>query len=508
MTTPLVYEVTLDIEAGAAPEFDAWLKDHVKAMLALPGFHDARILKPEGAEPGSERRVVQYTLGSRQELDQYLSEHAPRMRADGTERFGDKLKSSRRVLDVETTGGALALPGLALPPAGPRCRNCGTPLSGKFCMECGQKNHTYVAPLWHVLHEFASLHFGFDTKLFHSLVPLLFRPGFLTREYCLGHEERYIKPFKLYLFSSILFFFLAAIFWPQLTDFDSGNNVTTRGGPPGTHQMTPEKKDQTRADIQKAMQQVEASTAAAPAKAFAQSLLQQELAALDKAPAAATRAAPGAATLAAAGGSHLHVAVPSAASGPVAQALAEAEQDRQKDRAQDKDGDDGDLIHFDSPERKKKVEESDNRFVKAMMNINDHRDEFKKQLKQNLPKMMFILMPLIALFLKLFYIRSKRYLTEHFVFTLHFHSMVFVVMLFVMLLSGAGHHVAWLAPIGAKAGNVAGWYVALYAFLALRFFYQQGWFMTGLKFFMLFISYTIAIGITFALGVVLTAVEI
>src|SRR5437870_9428174 len=98
MSTPLVYEVTLDIQAGAAPEFDAWLKDHVQAMLALPGFHDARILKPDGAETGSERRVVQYTLGSRDELDRYLAEDAPRMRADGTSRFGDKLKSSRRVL--------------------------------------------------------------------------------------------------------------------------------------------------------------------------------------------------------------------------------------------------------------------------------------------------------------------------------------------------------------------------------------------------------------------------
>src|SRR5262249_3746028 len=109
MTAALVYEVTLDIEAGSAPEFDSWLKDHVKAMLALPGFHDARILKPEGAEPGSERRVVQYTLGSREELDQYLAEHAPRMRAEGVERFGDRMKASRRVLDVESTGGALAL---------------------------------------------------------------------------------------------------------------------------------------------------------------------------------------------------------------------------------------------------------------------------------------------------------------------------------------------------------------------------------------------------------------
>src|SRR5438105_6397652 len=101
MSTPLVYEVTLDIQAGAAPEFDAWLKEHVRQMLALPGFHDARILKPDGVEPGTERRVVQYTLGGRAELDHYIAEHAPRMREDGVKRFGEKLKASRRVLDLD-----------------------------------------------------------------------------------------------------------------------------------------------------------------------------------------------------------------------------------------------------------------------------------------------------------------------------------------------------------------------------------------------------------------------
>lgn len=504
MSTPLVYEVTLDIEAGAAPEFDAWLKEHVQAMLALPGFHDARILKPEGAEAGSERRVVQYTLGSREELDRYLAEDAPRMRADGTSRFGDKLKSSRRVLDVQTSGGALALPGLALPPAGPRCRNCGTPLSGKFCMECGQKNHTYVAPLWHVLHEFASSHFGFDTKFFHSIVPLLFRPGFLTREYCLGHEERYVKPFRLYLFSSILFFFLAAIFWPQLTDFDSGNNVHSKLAS-GAAQMSPEKKQQTRADIEKAMSQIDASDSNAGAKDFAKSILQQQLAALDKAAVAATGGAPAAAT--GTGGSHLHINVPPAVSGPLAQAATEARADRERDRAKDaaKGGDDD----FDiQPDPDAKPGSLNDRVVQAFKRVKQDPDAFKKQLKQNLPKMMFILMPLIALFLKLFYIGTKRYLTEHFVFTLHFHSMVFVLMLFVMLLGGAAHHVPWLAPLSARAGTVAGWYMVIYMFLAMRFFYRQGWWFTGLKFFMLFISYTVAVALTFAFGVVLTAVEI
>ena len=489
MSSPLVYEVTLDIDTGAATEFDAWLKEHVREMLALPGFHDARILKPESPEADSERRVVQYTLGSRAELDHYVAEHAPRMREDGIRRFGDRMKASRRVFDLDVpAAGPLALPGLVLPPEGPRCRNCGTPLTGKFCMECGQKNHTYVAPLWNVLHDFAATHFGFDTKFFHSIVPLLFRPGFLSNEFCLGHEERYVKPFRMYLFTSIVFFFLAAIFWPQLGVNDGSSNGAHTKLPIGAEVAHKPDPGLTRVAIQKALQQVAAEPIAPANKAFARSVLEDELAALDVPP-AASKAAPAAAGTARKP-APAAVKAPPAASGGF-------------------DIDTGDAnvgkIHVNTAEPGKA--EVDNSVTQLFMAAKDNPDEFKKRFVQNLPKLMFVLMPLIALFLKLFYIGSKRYLTEHFVFTLHFHAMVFVVMLLVMLMGSLAKHFVWAAPL-KSAGTVAWWYIAIYLFLALRFFYRQGWFMTGLKFFMLFISYTIAFGLTFAAGAMLTAAEI
>ena len=491
MTSPLIYEVTLDIDAGSAGEFDAWLKTHVQEMLALPGFHDARVLKPDGAEPGTERRVVQYTLGSRTELDHYLAEHAPRMRADGAKRFGDRMKTSRRVLDLETTANnaTLALPGLVLPPEGPRCRNCGTPLTGKFCMECGQKNHTYVAPLWNVLHDFAATHFGFDTKFFHSIVPLLFRPGFLSNEFCLGHEERYVKPFRLYLFSSILFFFLAAIFWPQMGVDSNSTKGKDKDVGAVVAKTTPE---ESRAAIQSARLQIDAQPGNTADKRFAEKILDEELAAIGAAAEASKAKAIAAASKNQAAAITGKPAVPTAGI-TVTPGLPQ----------------DGGFITVDTSDDKPgtKLRDSDNGFVRALDNIKDHKEEFEKNLIQNLPKMMFVLMPLIALFLKLFYIFSKRYLTEHFVFTLHYHSMLFVVLLLVMLAQSLAHHFAWAAPL-KSAGTVAVWYSILYMFLALRFFYKQGWFMTSLKFFMISISYIIAISLTALAGVMLTAAEI
>ncbi|MFI5268155.1 MAG: DUF3667 domain-containing protein, partial [Chloroflexota bacterium] len=323
--------------------------------------------------------------------------------------------------------------------------------------------------------------------------PLLFRPGFLSRDFCLGHEERYVKPFRMYLFTSIVFFFLAAIFWPQL-GVDSGSSADRGSSKLVDRVASKPDPDVTRAAINSAFRQIDAEPIDSARKTFAKSVLEEELAALNAPPAASkSKAAVAGGTsqkAAAEAAVATGTAVPSAVSGGVDNNTGDA---------------DVGTLHVDTKGAARP--EADNRFTQLFMTVKDHQDEFKKRFMENLPKLMFVLMPLIALFLKLFYIGSKRYLTEHFVFTLHYHAMVFVVLLLVMLATSLSHHFIWAAPL-KSAGTVAGWYIAVYLFLALRFFYKQGWFMTGLKFFLLFISYSIAFGLTFAAGVVLTAAEI
>ena len=71
---------------------------HVAEILALPGFTGARILEVLEPAPPSRRIAlcVQYTLADAAALDGYLREHAPRLRAEGVARFGDRFRAQRR----------------------------------------------------------------------------------------------------------------------------------------------------------------------------------------------------------------------------------------------------------------------------------------------------------------------------------------------------------------------------------------------------------------------------
>lgn len=95
----IVYEVRIEVEPAIEADYRTWLDGHVREILALPGFEHAELLR-EDAEGVHPVFVVRYHLGSRAALEGYLREHAPRMRAEGLERFGQRFSATRRVLEL------------------------------------------------------------------------------------------------------------------------------------------------------------------------------------------------------------------------------------------------------------------------------------------------------------------------------------------------------------------------------------------------------------------------
>ena len=96
----IVYEVNVFVKREVEAAYRDWLEGHVREIIALPGFTGAHVFERiEPPAPADELVLcMQYLLRDAAALDDYLREHAPRLRADGLARFGDRFRAERRVL--------------------------------------------------------------------------------------------------------------------------------------------------------------------------------------------------------------------------------------------------------------------------------------------------------------------------------------------------------------------------------------------------------------------------
>jgi hypothetical protein len=89
------------------------------------------------------------------------------------------------------------------------CKNCNTALdpSYEYCPKCGQEvtdNLTFGV----LFSKTISDYFSVDARFFRSFFPLLFKPGILARRFVDGKRLYYLHPAQFYLFISVVFFFL------------------------------------------------------------------------------------------------------------------------------------------------------------------------------------------------------------------------------------------------------------------------------------------------------------
>ena len=94
-------------------------------------------------------------------------------------------------------------------PSPAACLNCGAPLGGHFCSQCGQRDIPPYPSVRELVQDAAEEIAGWDGRLASTLRALILHPGRLTLEWLEGRRARYVSPLRLYLAASLVYFLLA-----------------------------------------------------------------------------------------------------------------------------------------------------------------------------------------------------------------------------------------------------------------------------------------------------------
>lgn len=89
------------------------------------------------------------------------------------------------------------------------CKNCEQEFESyyAYCPYCGQKSDENLT-LGVLFYNTISNYFTFDARFFRSFIPLMIQPGYVAKRFVMGKRLMYLHPAQFYLFTSIVFFFL------------------------------------------------------------------------------------------------------------------------------------------------------------------------------------------------------------------------------------------------------------------------------------------------------------
>jgi len=358
------------------------------------------------------------------------------------------------------------------------CANCGQPLAGEYCAACGQRHEPHVHTVSHFASEaFESISHA-DSRLWRTLLYLLTKPGFLTREFFAGRRVRYLPPFRLYLVISVLFFLVVGlgggeggveIEKPQTPEEIAAVNAIADQFAAG---KLAGMSDETR-------KQVADELRALAAKQKAQLETEQAVAA-GKAPPPASKDEDDEDT---------------AEIGDVDIMTGEGVQNGIQKFCED----------FRTGNAADKTPANANR--KSLLRWCRRFEErgagaIGEGIAHNIPRAMFVFLPLLALCMRLMYWRPKRYYVEHLLFLVHNHAFVFLataIVILIGLIPGVGDY-AW--PL--YWANF--FYMAWYIYRAMRNVYGQGRAITILKYLVLGYVYFIAGFTVFVLTAIYSAI--
>ena len=459
-----LYEINFVIAGDTPPDFESWLADIGRTAPDRAGIDNVRLFEHGVDSDGNSIRTCQFLVRDDSALDELLDGYFAEVDAELALRFGEQVRLESRTLREDH---AHDLP----PNESPVCLNCGTRLRGQYCGSCGQRSRSRLISIWQLLREAFGDLFELDSRLWRTVLPLLTRPGKLTRDYLEGRRARYMPPFRTYLVLSVIFF-LVAFFDPQ-----SFKEIIDPDPEPTAEEIAQKK---------------EAAEAAAANEALILEKTKKKLEALE----AEGKVSPDVVEDFAAGNSGFSINF--------------GESDKDDDSQFFGNCDDASVTgDEDVPEWIKK-RFTDER-VKQICERNNARgsENFLDAIADNIPVALIVLLPLMALVLKLLYPLSRRYFVEHLLFFVHFHAFFFLMLVLQILFAGVagmlGPEDGPIDGISTLIIVIASFYIPVYLYKAMRHVYGQGHLVTLFKYVILLVAYLT--GATFTmLGALLTVV--
>lgn len=347
-----------------------------------------------------------------------------------------------------------------------QCLNCSfAPLDidANFCPACGQDCRNKRITVWHLIEEAFANFFNLDHKFWQTLFNI-FLPGKLTNEFLKGRRQQYISPLRIFLITSIIFF--GAV---QVNSNDSTSNFfnsTTDGFKKDSYYSHFLEKLSLESDT---LSQSFSDTPQAP-------LI------LDSLQSRMSRFHDDSTTI---GAINLFSKKDSLSSLVVANKdLVELSQDSLVNLY--KNG------HF-----------LDDLLLKQNIKLAVKGENFFSYLLEQLVWMMLLMMPFLAMFLKLIYIRSDFFYVDHLIFLFHTHTFVFVISSLLILLNSYFPNATFLSSINT-VGIIS---MPIYLFLAMLKVYQQSKTKTFIKLLMINFCYTFLFILSIALTSVIAALN-
>jgi hypothetical protein len=133
---------------------------------------------------------------------------------------------------------------------------------------------------------------------------------------------------------------------------------------------------------------------------------------------------------------------------------------------------------------------------------------FLNQLLDNVPVALFVLLPLMALVLKMLFPLCKRYYAEHLLFVLHFHAFFFLILTVEVLITRLAATLRMPELPVDLTILVISLYIPVYLYKAMRRVYDQGRVITLLKYVVLVLAYVFGFASTLLVAAFVTAFSI